>query len=786
MIKSIFLILLPLYVISATLTLNVVRDNNRTYSILHLEDNEKIRCSKEMNSDFKDQLICHFTNPLTKRHQPLENRYFNIDFFTNKIVVTAKYNFEYYPLKKTFIKDDTIDSYKATAYRHWIVIGFKGESTLYGKRENIGLSFPVTFKKSPLPMVGELDFDLNPIEKTQDAKSLVKIKKYYHDKKYEKALKEVNYILEEKPTLFHNEAKLYKIRILDKMLNTKESRAVDDGLDPQEIIDLADAWIADNPSNIHIPEMYMYIAKTYLKLGRASKAQKYLDILENEYKNRRYNYLAKLANADRIYKVKNKNDAMKIYKEILYNTDDFDIASMAALRLTEAYIDKKKIPTAKQYILKILKANKPFITTHSEQTYKLAKTFAENNESNISLEIATLLEHHLKDKELDEDELKKNIAYWYEKSKKNDKAIALYKQYLDEEKYGKYRDFVSERLDKIMLNTDEKNTTKKLAYLETIMIRYKDDAIYAKALLAKAELLLKNGNYQKILEMKEPLRAHGGKALLNEVANKALFDAYHDKRCQEAISLETEYNLTVRPTPESVAFDCYVQKSLYDKALRIAKEHTKDKQLQEKLKWTYKSAKLYSKLGRYKATILAADDVEKLQELVKTTEYNDIIYDKIEAYYQLGDYDALMLREVQRCEKLFPKNVRNLDVFEKILNYAKKKRDTSLIINYAKKMIELQERYKIDTYTPKVQLDYINALRDKKRFKLALDETLKLLYKKLNDTQRAHVLYLAGDLSEKFDKIKEAKEFYTKCGEIVENSAWVELCSENLQLLEDR
>ncbi len=785
MIKSIFLILFPIYLISGTLALNVVRDNNKTYSIMHIEDSETIRCDVKMNSDFKDQIICQFKNILTHDAEPLENRYFKIDLFDKQIVVTPKYNFEYYPLKKTFIKDKTIDTDKGLSYSHWIIIGFKGKSTLYTKKRESGLSFPIEFKKSTLPAIGELDFDLNPIEKNINAKALVKIKALYHDKKYEKVIKEADYLSSEEKSSFTNEAKLFKIRSLDKIINDTDTKSNDDGLDPLDIIDLAHDWIADNPSNIHLPEMYMYIAKTYLKIGRSSKAKKYLDILESEYKDSKYNFLAKLANADKIYRVKNKDDAIKRYKEILYNTKDFEVASIAALKLTKAYADKKKIKKAKEFFQKILTANESFVKSHAEEAYVLAKTFAENNESNVSLQIGTLLHNDIKNSQLDEDELKKNIAYWNEKAKNNDKAIELYKQYLDVEKYGKYRDFVSERLDKVMLGSDESNETKKLAYLDTIMTKYKEDAIYAKALLAKANILLKDAKYDEILSMKKPLKKYGGETLLKEVAKKQLAIYYHDKRCKEAVALEDEYNLSVQPSQEELAFNCYSQLNAYDKALSISKKKMKSDDLEEKLKWTYNSAKIYIKQRKNKALILAADDVDKLQKLVKTDKYNDIIYEKIEAYYHLGGYDELMLREVQRCEKIFPDSVKNLDVFEKVLRYAKKRKDISLIINYAKKMIALQEKYHLDTYTPKLELDYIKALREKGMYKKALEEDIKLLYKKLSDAQRAQVLYIAGDLSEKFKKFKEAKEFYTKCGEIVYDTAWVELCSENLQLLDE-
>jgi hypothetical protein len=712
MYKSIFLILLPVYLISASINMNILRDNNQTYSIIHLEDSAKIACEMKMNETFKDELICRFFAKPLQRSEAIENRFFKIHFSPQEIKITPKYKLRYYAFKKTFIKDSVVDTHKKYPSMHWIIVGFKRDLGLFTKTNHAGLAFPITFAKRPLPSIGELDFDLNPLQKNQSASSIAKIKEAYHDRRYEKVLTETSYLLEEK-TLFESEAKLYKIRALDKIINTPNSKAKDDGLNPEELIDLSLEWIDENPSNERLAEMYMYVAKTYLNIGRASKAKRYLDILESEYKESSYNFQAKLANADRIYRAKSKEDAIKIYKEVLYGTDDFDIASMAALKLSKAYIEKKKIRKAKEFIQKVISANEPFVQAHPVDSYALAKIFADNNESNISMQIATLLQKDKQHNTLDEDELKKNIAYWHEKSQDIYGAISLYKQYLDVEKFGKYRDFVNERLDKVMLSSDERNESKKLAQLDTIMHKYKEDAIYAKALLSKANIYLKNNQFEAILQMKEDLQKYGGEVLLDEVAKKLLEKYYHDKQCKKAINLEDEYNLSIKTSQQEQAFNCYFQENMLEKALKISRAKMQSEDLQEKLKWSYNTAKIYKKLGKYKALILVADDIDKLQKIQKVDTYNDIIYDKIMAYYHLGGYDDLMLREVKRIEKLFPKHVKNLDVFEKVLNFAKKHRDQSLIINYAKKMIDLQEKYHLETYTPKLQLDYIEALKKK-------------------------------------------------------------------------
>ncbi len=787
MYKLIYLILFPIYLVSATMHVNIMRDNNETYSIVHIQDTDKIVCKEGMDVNFKNFLECHFKKNLIRKNEPLENRYFKINISGKDIKIVPKFDYAFYPFKKTFVMDSIVEVDREKAYKHWVVVGFKNSSDLFLKRDStLGLQFPIKFTHKQVPIIGELDFDLNPINQSKNATAILKIKEAYNNRKYQKVLTECDYLLGEEKNIFLSEVKLYKIRALDKIVNAADSKGEDDGLDPMEVITLTKEWIAENPSSEILPEMYMLLAKTYLKLGRASKAKEYLDILQREYHDSRYNYLAQLVEADKIYKVKSKDEAIKKYKNILYNTSDFDIASMAALRLSEAYLAKKEPKKAAKYIVKVMKANRKFIKEHPVDSYRLAKVFSENNESNISVGIATLLQNDEQESLVNQDELKKNIAYWYEKSGEIEKAINLYKAYLEEEKYGKYRAFVLERLDKIMLHSNESNVTKKLASLDTIMIKYKNDAIYAKALQAKAQILLEQKAYEKILALGGELKKYGGEGLLKEVAKKQLKIYYHDRVCDKASNLLREYNLTIEPAEEEVAFDCFEKENAYEKALEISRKNLQKEDIEEKLKWTYKSAKIYKKIGRYKALILAADDIEKLEKIAKTNKYDDIIYDKIDAYYRLGGYDTLMLREVQKCEKRFPNNIKNLDVYEKVLLYAKKRNDTALVIHYTKKMIALQEKYNIETYTPKIELDYIEALRERKSYKKALEVDIKLLYKKLNDKQRAHVLYLAGYLSEKLEKKSEAKEFYTKCGEIVEDSAWIELCSDNLALLEDK
>jgi tetratricopeptide (TPR) repeat protein len=779
MYKLIFLIFFPLYLISATITINIAKDNNSTFSIIHLNDEAPFLCKKVMNSDFKDEVICSLSKPITKRKEPLENRFFKIYFHANTITITPKNRYNFYSYSTSFITDKNITTSNTKPATHWIVVGYKKENRFFANQDKDALDFDLPISTKELPYIGELNFDLKPVTDHKDAQFITKIKNNYKKEKYQKIIDEVDYFLRDGDNEFTSTAKLYKLRSMDKLIINKHSKS----LDPMDLVDLSQNWIDENPSNENLPEVLSFIAKSYIKMSRSKDSDKYLNILSNQYPQNIFTYEAKLYDADKTYDLGDKTKAIKKYKDILYTTKNFDIASQAAIRLSDIYLDQKKIQKAKNFIDKIIDADGNFIKNNPIISYKIAQKFADNNESNQSLKIALIL----KDKKahIDNDDLTKDIAYWYDLAGDRERAVKLYNAYLaDYKREGNHIEFVKKRLDILTLMKKETNQTKRLLYLDDMIKKYPNNTISHKALLEKADIYLKEKRYNEILSMNESLKKAGGEKLLKEVAKRVMLDNLKDKNCSKAFKLQEDYNLTLPTDQNETLFECFKNLKKYKEAINIAKKMIKSSQLDKKAKWSYELVKLYKKIGNYKSLILVANDLKKLSKLTNTKNYNDVCIDTAQAYYMLKNLDDLMLREVQECEKLLPNDVRLLDNYERVLHYAKRKDDTNLILIYAKKMIDLQERYKLSTYSPKVEIDYIEALRSQKKYAKALKYDLKLLYQKLSDKQRAHILYLAGYLSEKLNKNTEAKEFYTKCGEIVDDSAWVELCSENLELLE--
>ncbi len=775
--KLIFLIFFPIYLISGTLTLNLARDNNVTFSVCHIDDTQPFLCKEVLNDLFKKELLCTLSQPITGRTAPLENRFFKIYFKGKSVRIVPKYHCHFYPYSDTFIDDQNVSTSMKQGSLHWMIVGFKKRTRLFAKENSNGLDFPITFEHNEVPFIGELDYNLKPVTHKEYADEMERIRGAYRKKQYEEVLDRVERFEQGESNSFIPLAKLYELRAWDKMIETNEAKK----LDPMEWVEKSKAWIEENPSSEYLAEVYSFVAKGYIKMGRYKEAKGYMKILKDDFSNSSYFFQVKLFEAKRYEQLKKFTKAITSYRQVLYHTQDVNLASLAALHLTKLYLAKSEYEKAKNLILKVQKANPPILVEQIDFTLSLAEQFADNNESNLSLSLLPVLEKSTK---IDNDRMTKDKAYWYEKAGESDKAISIYRYYLEKYADGKYVDFVKEHLDLLALDSSEQNQSKRLAKLNDLMKRYQGKELWKKALLEKSKILVDQKAYEEILKMKNDLQKAGGEKLVQLSAQKLFERDLQNQKCKEAVGLLNDYNITTPDTLKEKLFLCYKQQKDFKRAIREAKTLLKDQNLTKKSQYLYELIQLYAQTGNDKALLLVANDLEKVLKITKEKRYEDYCLKSVPAYAHLKKYEDLMLQEAQKCEKRLGDDVRLLDIYHYIVLYAKSHHLAPMAISYTTKMVTLQKRYHIDTYSPQVDIDLAEALRKEKEYQKALDALLPLLYKTLTDEEKAHVLYLAAYLSEKLGKIKEAKSFYTKCGEIVKNSAWVELCAENMALLE--
>ncbi len=777
----IYLILFALHGYAASLTLNEAKDHNQSFSILHIKDDTPFLCEIKMRDDFKDIIVCTFQERIAPTISQV-NRDLSINSSDNKIEIIPSIKIKLQYLQDDFIMTNVIKQKIKQEHKHWIVVGYKDDIAIFQHSKERGIDFDIVYQDGELPFVGSLDLDGLPIVQKRDAFEMRYIREAFEEQKFDRVINLADKLLKEKSGTFIPEAKLYKLRAMD-MLAWEMGEESD--IDNDELLNLAQDWIEENPSSKHLSEVLMYISKTYYKLGHMNKGDEYSNVLKDEFFDDKFNKIAQLHKGDRVYKNrKRRAEALKIYKDVLYKTDDLMIASLAASKITKRYLDNENIDLAEEFYKKVVDANELYLKEQMHESYDFAKQFADAKKYDLAIQIiGILISVDSKNKLVDE--MRKDIGYWYELSGNKDAAFGLYRQYLEDYPNGDYIGFVKSRLDKTLLDINEKNATKKMANIDNILAKYPNDPIYKKALIEKAQILIENGKYKKLFALEKELKANDGAKFLQYGAQKKISEDLKIFNCKAAMYLLDEYNITVEVQDEERLFNCLMKFAKYKKALNISQKYLEDKVLPKRLKWMYQTLKLYSKLDKNKSVVMLGEDIEKLSKVLNTKRYDDIVYEKAEAYYNLQEYDDMMLKEVKKAEELFPNNIKNIDLFSRVLRYAKNKKIDMLIVSYAQKIIALQKRHKISDYSPIVELDYINALKRLKQYSKALKEDVKLIYMKLTDVQRANVLYIAGELSIKTGKEKEAKEFFIKCGEIVEDSSWQRLCAENLKLLDE-
>jgi len=86
---------------------------------------------------------------------------------------------------------------------------------------------------------------------------------------------------------------------------------------------------------------------------------------------------------------------MKLYLDVLYSAQDLDVASEAAIRLSDHQMDAGKMKEAKEYLLKVLNVNEHYLLKDPDASYKLAKRLYEHKLYDLAARISDLLLENL-------------------------------------------------------------------------------------------------------------------------------------------------------------------------------------------------------------------------------------------------------------------------------------------------------------------------------------------------------------------------------------------------------
>ncbi len=774
--------------------LNSAKQNNSPYAILHIVDNEPIECHTILLALDKKSYICRFKKIVKNKLGKKKLRFVNIDFLEKDkefyIKIDPKYGSKLLSLSEELFKLKEIkQEISGKKSKHWVVLLFK--KLPFGKKvKSDGINFPITYERYMMPSVGPVDVNGAPIAyaRSKDINYYLDIQKEFKSGDYESVVQDVNRAIKQYPnSIFMSDLLLYKLKSIDVSIE-KNLTPISEKYTNSDVTKEAKSWLRRYASNENIPQVLLILVKNYLRAESNSDVNYFLDILINEHKKSPYTKKAILYYADSLYSKNHRKKATKLYEDVLYSAKSLDIASLAAIRLANSNINSGNTEEAKKYLLKVLDANKKYLLKDKDATAALAVKLAANKLQDIAAKLNDLLLKNIPKEQIDTRELLlKQAGDWYAETNQINKAYARYSQYQKIYKDGIYINEVNKARDRLFFKIKENNDTKLANYYDTLISKYKND-IRDKAILHKAELLIREKRYQEILNMKNLIKSSSdrnstkGEKIIKSASIVLIEEYLQADNCQNAINLFIDNRVDFKDINNSKKlFNCLMIMQKYKKANELSKSKISSKRLSSKFYWLENLIKSDYKLQKFNKILELKQDIDKLSKIANKPISASVLRDIFNSYFYTKSYSSA-LEELHLLDIKYPKDIKNIEPYYKIINYANDKRDDLLLIKYAKKIISMQKLYKIHSYSPKVEFLYIDALKRVSKIKEARKVANKLLKIKMKKQNIPRVLFELGELNLKLEDRKIAKKYFQKCAKVKENNSWVELCKDSLKL----
>jgi len=789
--QLLLLILFTTQLFCLTIVLNSAKVSGKSYAILHVEDDEPVDCQVIPQNLDKKIYLCRFNKVVKTPIEPKKMSLVDIDFLEkekefylriepkvkSKLVITQD---------SLFVNAEVSDKVKPGTIKHWNILLYE-KSPFPKKSSNEKINFPIMYSKNVKPYVGALDLNGVPISYVQskDIKLYLKLKKSYNNEKYLDVVEDSISVVNKYPqTIFKSEFMLYRLRAIDMGMDENDGKIANQ-FDGNDIVSEGKAWIKSFPSDNNIPEVLMLIAKAYLKMGFKSDANYFMDILITEHEDSPFTKKAILVFADSLYNTREKEQAIKLYLDVLYSAKDLDIAAEAAIRLSDKEMNRGKTDKARVYLLKVLEANHEYLLKDKEESYEFAKKLAQNKLYDIAAKVADVLIPNLTKSDENREFLVRDSGLWHAKANDIKEAYDRLQQYLKEYKYGDYKEDVQTSLDELFFELNETNETKLANYYDELIEKYQNK-IGDKAVVEKAKLLLSQERYEDVLKMQSSLEYisenNSTSQYVTTASNALVILALKDDKCTQAVSYIEKYKLDLEQFDSSEIFDCFIRTSRYTRAKNLSENYIKEGTLKSRHEWMQNYLLSLYRLNKHANVVSIGEDIIKMSKSLKTKPQSDTLQMLFFSLMKLDRFEKA-IDIAKQIEENSPNELKNSDVYIKIVQRAKDDRNDLLLKEYANKIIALQKKYKSNAYTPDVELSLIGALQRLEKTKEALVVAKGLLKKKISLKQQTRAYYNAGELSMKLNKNKEAREYFEKCKNVKTESSWKDICEQNLKLL---
>jgi len=785
LLKWILFTLIYLNAFALEISIDSAKDDYVKYSTINLSNSSPFRCQEIKNDfDITTEIICAFSKKPSQSLKTLQNDFFRVNSKIKKdtyfLIIKPVYKINLFSNIFDLSTDNTVFDVMASSSKSWTIIGYKDKFPLIKKdndKQKIAIDFPFFLDKDKLPYVGSLDLQGNPvhIKKVEDVKAYLQIKKLYKNKNYDACLDTISDVLKTYPnTLFREELVYYKIKTYNE-LN-----------DWDNVINEAKIFLREYSSSDNIAEVLSLIAKGYSKVSLSSDADYFFDRLFSEHKNSVFAEWGYIYKGDMFNEAGGKHDANKFYIKALNQTNNLEVAASAAFRLANNLIgvSTKK---ASKYIMKIVNAKPDYFMQELRSSKIMMGTFADEGYYATAAALANSILQNI-DATYDEyEELLKNKALWLSKTKNKKEALVALNEYLNKFPDGDYIDVVQTAKDKLFFDLSDLNASSKLVEYDKLIEDYGSDTIGEKALYEKAKLLLKKGDYAQVLNLKSKLYKLDSEIytdvdkIIKDAAVQNMQISLKNKDCKEVLNISNEYNITLSDKWDDGVYKCAMKGGDYELSKKITLKNLKTKNLDEREKWLYRYIKVEFSTGNYTDVIDASKDLITLIGNDNKSSYKDV-YRILFDSYQRVEKKQQMLTSILAIEKVFGLSYKDIDRYVAMLSVGSEMHDDKIIINYAKKIMQIQTESNSYAQSPFVEFTLYQAYLNNKNYNKALDVIQSLDNKKLNAADRARQKYLLGNVLSKLWKDDEAKKAYKDSITADEKSSWAILAKSALTI----
>lgn len=760
------------------ISLSGAKENHQKYSILHIKDKNKFLCQKKID-DFDKivGIICAFSAKPAQKFKKIQNDFFQIKTeIKNKtffLIIKPFKNMKLIPVIYDLSKDTTTYDVDIKLSKHWMIIGYDKELPFIKKQKykNNSLNFPFTLNENMTPFVDGLDLKGEPvyIKKVEDVKEFIKVKKLYAKRDYDLGLEKIDDMLSKYPnSLFKAEFLYYKILIYDQLEMYDEA------------VEISKIFFREYSSNDNIAEILSITAKAYTKLGQTTSADYFFDRLMDEHGNSVYAKWGLIYMGDMQSETGSSTQAVKYYKRALRETNDIDVATTSAFKLSNYYINNEDKLKASEYIKKIIKAKPSYFVKEYELSKEIMYQFADLKEYESAAGIATSLLNNINEDHDDVEELLKDKGIWLSKTEAKAEALEALNNYIKKFEYGAYENEVMVAKDSLFFETNDDNLSAKIAQYNKLIDIYADDTIGEKAIYEKAKLLQQNKMFRDVLYLEEDLLAIDNtkykdvQDIIYKSAIGFMKQSLQNQDCKDVLEISDKYNIVLSDEWDDGIYKCAMKGADYLLAKRIASKNIKSNNLEFRKKWLYRYIKIDFATGNYSDVIDASKELISLIQDDKNLKYLEVYRYMFDTYQRLEQSNN-MLNAIVKLEKVFGINYNDIERYISVMGVGSSKKDNTIIIKYAKAVISIQEKSNSYAQSPYVEFTLYEAYIDIEDFNKALDLIKSLNNIKLKKKDKARQLYLLGSVYTKLWRDSDAMMAYDEVIKLDPTSAWAEL-----------